>query len=61
MGPYFATYHDRNSDTTPDIILCNDKTYRNILIEPGPLTTSDHNPILCKITAKPIEISTTPR
>lgn len=61
LGPYFATYHDRNSATTPDIVLSNDKTYHNILIEQGPLTTSGHIPIICKLTVKPMEITTPPR
>lgn len=60
IGLQWHTYHDRNSATTPDIVLSNDKTFHNILIEQGPLTTSDHFPIICTITAKPIEIITTP-
>lgn len=61
LGPQFYTYHDRNSATTLDIVLCNDKAYHNLLIEQGPLTTSDHFPIVCTITAKPIHIITPPR
>ena len=37
-------------------MLANDKAFHNTLIEPGPLTTSDHTPIIIKITSKPIEI-----
>lgn len=60
MGPLFATYRERNSATTPDMIFTNDKAIHNIQIEPGPFTTSDHLPIRCKITTKPITITTTP-
>lgn len=60
LGPQFSTHQERNNATTPDLVLCNDKTFHNILIEQGPLTTSDHFPIICTITAKPIEINTSP-
>lgn len=52
LGPNFATYRDRNAETKPDIVLANDKTFHNAEIEQGPLTTSDHIPIIITITAK---------
>lgn len=59
LGPQFPTFHDRNS-TTPDLLLSNNKAIHNIVIEQGPLTTSDYFPIVCTITAKPMEIITSP-
>lgn len=52
--PHFATSHERNSATTPDIVFAKVKAIHNILEDPGPLTTTDHTPIICKITSKPI-------
>ena len=40
--------------TTPDLVLSNNKTHHNIDIKPGPLTTSDHIPIIVLITANTI-------
>lgn len=60
-GPYFPTYLAANTSTTPDIFLTNFKTYHNIHIEAGPLTTSDHLPIILTISASPIQVPTPPR
>ena len=60
IGPDFPTFLSHNASTTPDIILSNNKTYHNIQIQPGPITPSDHIPILIKITSHPIKIDTPP-
>lgn len=56
IGPHFPTYIARNVTTTPDIILTNTRTYHNIHITQGPLTTSDHIPIICTLSTHPIQI-----
>lgn len=60
LGPKFPTFFNHTSGTTPDLILSNNKIYHNTKIEPGPLTSSDHLPILFTITARAIT-ETTPR
>ena len=60
IGPDFPTFYSYNTSTTPDIILTNNKTYHNLQIHPGPLTPSDHIPLLIKITSQPIKIDTPP-
>ena len=60
IGPDFPTYMSHNSTSTPDIILTNNKTYHNIKITQGPITPSDHLPILINLTAQSIKIPTTP-
>lgn len=52
LGPEFATYIGANTATTPDLILANNKIYHNHKIELGPLTSSDHLPIIFNITCK---------
>ncbi|KAK4306891.1 hypothetical protein Pmani_021315 [Petrolisthes manimaculis] len=61
IGPHFPTYYSANSNTTPDIILTNFRTHHNTHTAPGPLTTSDHIPIIFTIPASPIQIPTMPR
>lgn len=43
LGPNFPTNLSRNSRTTPDLILCNNKAFHNININSGPVTLSDLN------------------
>lgn len=54
LGPTFPTFISQNSATTPDIILSNNRTYHNTRVDIGPLTTSDHIPIILTITARAI-------
>lgn len=61
IGPDFPTFHTHTRGTNPDIILTNYRTCHNIHIKPGPLTTSDHNPIELIISTSPILIPSTPR
>lgn len=56
IGPYFPTFYTHRSKTTPDIILCNNKTIHNHYAEPGPATPSDHTPVLFTINSSPIQI-----
>lgn len=60
-GPHFPTYLAANTSTAPDIFLTNLKTYHNTHIEAGPLTTSDHLPIILTISASPIQVPAPPR
>ena len=55
-GPFFPTYITQRSKTTPDIILTNTRVFHNTLAENGPLTPSDHIPIIFKISLNPIMI-----
>lgn len=61
IGPHFPTYTAAHANTTPDIVLTNYKTYHNTHITAGPLTTSDHTPVILTISAAPIQIPSTPR
>lgn len=47
---------ERESATTPDLILSNNKIYHNIQIDQGPITTSDHIPIIVTISTKAITV-----
>ena len=62
IGPEFPTFYTRNRTTTPDIIiLTNYRTHHNTHAIPGPLTTSDHIPIIFTISTSPILIPAPPR
>ena len=56
LGPHFPTYFTNTRGTNPDIILSNHKTYHNYNISQGPLTTSDHLPIIFTLSTSPILI-----
>lgn len=61
IGPNFKTFITSRSSGTPDIILTNNKFTHNIHVQPGPITSSDHIPVLIKISTSPIQIPVTPR
>lgn len=61
IGPEFPTYYTHGRGTTPDIILANYRVHHNIHVEQGPLTTSDHIPIILTIAASPILIPSSPK
>ena len=61
IGPDFPTFYTHRRGTTPDIVLTNYRTYHNTNFEPGPLTTSDHIPIIFTISTTPILIPVHPR
>ena len=65
IGPNFNTLVEKiNNRTTcrPDIVLTNSRVLFNHNISKGPITASDHIPIVIKISTKPIvkEITRTP-
>jgi hypothetical protein len=61
IGPHFPTLITHNSTTSPDIVLQNTHAYHNIHLRPGPITPSDHIPIIATISANPIQIPIRPR
>lgn len=61
VGPHFPTLLRHNSTTSPDIVLTNTRTFHNLHLTPGPLTPSDHIPIIARITTHPIRIDIKPR
>ena len=52
FGPEFPTFI--GSNTKPDVVLGNRHAFYNIAILPGELTTSDHLPVVVKLSTKPI-------
>lgn len=54
LGPGFPTFFGLTRGTTPDIVLSNNKIHHNITMTPGPITQSDHLPIIMTISAKAI-------
>ena len=58
-GPYVPTFI--TSKTRPDIILKNPEAFHNIFAELGPLTSSDHIPIIYEISTTPICTEINPR
>lgn len=61
IGPNFPTYLSHNTASHPDIVLTNNRTIHNIHLKPGPITPSDHIPIIARISAHPIQIPIQPR
>ncbi len=53
LGPHFPTYFTHNSSTNPDKIFSNKHHYLNCISEPGEITTSDHLPIIFKLSTIP--------
>ncbi len=53
IGPCFLTYHSHNAPTNPDQVFSNRHHYLNCICEPGEITTSDHLPIILKLTTIP--------
>ena len=61
LGPTFPTTLTHNGSGKPDKILANYNIVHNTHISPGPITPSDHIPIIFEISALPILIPITPR
>lgn len=61
IGPHFTTWMNHNRATAPDIVLKNNRAFHNIHLQPGPITPSDHIPIIATISTAPIQIPITPR
>ena len=60
LGPSFPTFFKQDSATNPDKIFSNNQHFLNYLIEPGNISTSDHLPIIFKLSAKPFLVQKTP-
>jgi len=61
IGPDFPTYLNYRSATTPDIAISNLNAFHNVHFAPGPMTPSDHIPIIATISTNPIQIPIRPR
>lgn len=53
LGPHFPTFFSHNSSTNPDKVFSNKHHYLNCISEPGEITTSDHLPIIFKLSTTP--------
>ena len=58
IGPDFPTLIRANTATKPDIVLCNHLAHHNIHIKQGDISTSDHLPIIVRISTNPIQVPT---
>ena len=58
IGPAFPTYYGPNSTSSPDIVLTNTNNFFYHTLTPGPMTTSDHIPIILDISTSPILLPT---
>ncbi len=56
LGPNFPTYIRHGAATKPDKILANKHHHLNMILEPGNITTSDHLPIIFRLSTKPFVI-----
>ena len=56
LGPEFKTYIRSNVTGKPDILLGNINLYHNISSQQGPMTTSDHLPVILTISERPIAV-----
>ena len=60
-GPEFKTTIGPQGSGNPDIILQNNACYHHTTCTPGPITTSDHIPIIYEISSSPQLIPAAPR
>lgn len=56
LGPQFKTFTGHRSLTTPDRVFCNNQATLNYHLQQGPITSSDHIPIVMKLSTSPIQI-----
>ena len=61
LGPHFPTFYSPDSATSPDIILSNHHAHHNTHFRQGDISTSDHLPIITRISTNPIQIPSPPR
>ena len=61
LGPHFPTRLAHSTARSPDIALTNNEVFANSHLRQGPLTPSDHHPIIAIITTDPIQIPIKPR
>ena len=57
-GPHFPIFFDHHT-SSPDIALTNRANFLNYSLSPGPLTTSDHIPIILDISTSPLLVPST--
>lgn len=55
LGPNFKTFIGHRNLTTPDRVFCNNKAALNYHLQQGPITSSDHIPIVMKLSTSPIQ------
>ena len=60
IGPHFPTYYGPLTATSPDIVITNQAFHLAHSITPGPLTSSDHIPLIIDISSSPIMSPTLP-
>ena len=53
LGPYFPTFFSQKSSTNPDKIFSNKHHHLNCISEQGDITTSDHLPVIFKLSTIP--------
>ena len=61
LGPNFPTRTDYRSSTIPDKVIANQHITYNYHIKPGPQTSSDHIPVVMRISNNLIQIPIMPR
>ena len=61
QGPDFPTYTNDRGTGRPDIVLTTSNFPFNLHLKPGPMTPSDHIPIIATVSAEPIHIAINPR
>ena len=60
LGPFFLTFHELQTSSSPDKVLSNPSFSFAYAISPGSLTTSDHLPMVIDISSSPILIPIPP-
>lgn len=56
LGPYFPTFIGARTQSTPDRVFTNNKAFLNYYLQEGPLTGSDHLPVIMTLSTSPIQI-----
>ena len=56
LGPHFKTRYTGKTATSPDIVLASKNAHLNTLCLEGPPTSSDHIPIIFKVSVNPLAI-----
>lgn len=61
LGPDFNTFLRGRLHGKPDVLFCNRFHNLNYALTQGPLSTSDHIPVVLKLSTRPILVAATPR
>ena len=61
LGPDFPTRINNTTASTIDIVLATPNASLNIHLKPGPLTSSDHTPVVLTLSTSPIQVPTRER